>query len=335
MTVKRFAATTATVVAASIVGLLGNGPLMGSGIQKDITLAPLGVYRTGLFDQGGSEIAAYDPATKRVFGVNLKDQRIDVLDISDPSAPSLALTIPVANWGSQANSVAVHDGIVAVAVEAFTKTDPGTVAFFSTYGALLGAVPVGALPDMLTFTPTGTMVLVANEGEPSIRIFGPGATVAQDLEPEYIAVSHDSKTAWVTLQENNAIGILDLGDKRVTTLVGLGFKDHSLVANGFDASDRDNHVNAIQTRPVFGMYQPDGIATFESDGRTYLITANEGDVREWPGLPGCTEAARVGALLLDRQRRCARADHGGAQSAVFQRDAYHQREPWQPEQLGA
>ena len=33
--------------------------------------------------------------------------------------------------------------------------------------------------------------------DPSIRILGLGATIAQDLAPEYIAVSADSQTAWV------------------------------------------------------------------------------------------------------------------------------------------
>jgi hypothetical protein len=44
-----------------------------------------------------------------------------------------------------------------------------------------------------------------------IRIFGPNANAAQDIEPEYIAVSADDTTAWVTLQENNAIGVIDIG----------------------------------------------------------------------------------------------------------------------------
>jgi hypothetical protein len=103
----------------------------------------------------------------------------------------------------------------------------------------------------------------------------------------------------VTLQENNAPAIVDLRQKRVTALVGLGFKDHSLTGNGLDSSDRDGHGINIQPRPVFGMYQPDAIATIRHQGQTYLITANEGDVREWPGLPGGTEASRVGALGLD------------------------------------
>jgi hypothetical protein len=143
--------------------------------------------------------------------------------------------------------------------------------------------------------------------DPSIRIYGPGATVAQDLEPEYIAVSHDSKTAWVTLQENNALGIIDLKAKLVTKLVGLGFKNHNVAGAGLDSSDRDNHTNAIEPRPVLGMYQPDGISTVQYRNRTYLLLANEGDVREWRGVaqPGVdnananTEARRVSALTLD------------------------------------
>ena len=134
--------------------------------------------------------------------------------------------------------------------------------------------------------------------DPSIRIFGSGASVAQDLEPEYIAVSHNSKTAWVTLQENNALGILDLQSGEFTRLVGLGFKDHNLGGNKLDASDRDNAIN-IRNWQIFGMYQPDAIAAFKDKNDTFLITANEGDAREYLGIPGFVEEARVGSLMLD------------------------------------
>ena len=66
------------------------------------------------------------------------------------------------------------------------------------------------------------------------RIFGPNATVAQDLEPEYISVSPDSKYAFVTLQENNTIATIDLATKAVLNLTPLGYKDHSKVGNGLD-----------------------------------------------------------------------------------------------------
>ena len=135
--------------------------------------------------------------------------------------------------------------------------------------------------------------------DPRIRIYGPGATVAQDLEPEYIAVSHDSRTAWVTLQENNALAIVDLKAKQVTSLVALGFKNHSLAGQGLDGS-RDDRVIGIKPWPVLGMYQPDTIAAFRSGNATYLVTANEGDVREYDGLNATgEEAVEIEDLILD------------------------------------
>jgi hypothetical protein len=126
-----------------------------------------------------------------------------------------------------------------------------------------------------------------------VRIFGPGAQVSQDLEPEYIAVQRGK--AYVTLQENNALGIIDIRTGTVDRIVGLGRKDHSLPGNALDPSDRDSAVNGginIANWPVHGMYQPDAIAAFTSRGRTYLITANEGDARAYAGYE---EEARVGS----------------------------------------
>jgi len=305
----------------------------------DIRLEVIGTYATGIFDDSAAEIAAYDSRTQRLFITNDATNMLDVLDISDPTAPGRQFGIDLSSLGSGVNSVAVRDGVVAVAVEADPKQDPGTVGFFDTDGNLLNSVQVGALPDMLTFTPNGRFLLVANEGEPNeeytidpegsvsiitmrhdvenitqadvrtadftrfndrpidprIRIFGPGATVAQDLEPEYIAVSRNSRTAWVALQENNALAIVNIPRARVRRLVGLGFKDHSVASNGLDASNRDGAIN-IQPWPVHGMFQPDGIASFKVRGREYLISANEGDARDYDGF---SEEARVGDLILD------------------------------------
>jgi len=339
---RRYAAMVGIVATGAMALAGGGGRVSGEPPAKQIVLTPLGVYRTLLNDKAAAEIAAYDPATRRVFSVNVELRRIDVLDISDPANPFLASTIDVTPFGHHANSVAVHDGIIGVAIQAEVKTDPGKAAFFDADGNLLAAVTAGALPDMITFTPNGRFALVANEGEPndaytvdpqgtislidltggvnaltdadvtsidftafngaaldpSVRIFGPGASVAQDLEPEYIAVSHDSRTAWVTLQENNAIAIVDLSERRVTRVVGLGFKDHTAPGNGLDASDQGGAIN-ITNWPLWGMYQPDAIAAFEYHGRTYLATANEGDVREYAGFPGGVESARVNSLTLD------------------------------------
>ncbi len=129
-----------------------------------------------------------------------------------------------------------------------------------------------------------------------VRIFGPNATVAQDLEPEYIAV--DGDTAYVTLQENNAVAIIDIDRARVEKIVGLGRKNHALTGNALDPSDQDGGIN-IGNWPVGGLYMPDAIHAFsDRHGRSYLITANEGDAREYAGF---VEGVRLGnsAYVLD------------------------------------
>lgn len=129
----------------------------------------------------------------------------------------------------------------------------------------------------------------------AVRVYGPNATVAQDLEPEYITITPDGTTAYVVLQENNALAIIDIATASVSTIAALGFKDHSLEGNGIDASDRDGAIN-IQPVPVFGMYQPDGIAAYEVDGAVYIVSANEGDSRDYDTF---AEESRVASLTLD------------------------------------
>ncbi|MGE0705838.1 MAG: choice-of-anchor I family protein [Vicinamibacterales bacterium] len=332
----------------------------GAAAAKDIALNVLGVYESGIFNADsivGSEVAAYDPATERLFITNVADNAIDIVSIANPASPSKVGTFGLDQWGASPNSVDSHDGLIVVAVQADPKTDPGMAVFFDAAGdseadGFVAAVEVGALPDMVTFTPNGAMVLVANEGEPdfygpgnsdpegsvsiidvsspatmtdddvitvgfesfalnsldpSIRIFGPGATVAEDMEPEYIAVSHDSRTAWVTLQENNAIAELDIRNGVFTRVTGLGFKNHDDAANKLDASDRDGpgdeHALNIANWPILGMYMPDAIAAYRVRGRTYLVTANEGDAREYDhptdGSFDFAELARISSLALN------------------------------------
>ncbi|WP_306397242.1 choice-of-anchor I family protein [Telluria beijingensis] len=311
-----------------------------------LALQKIGSYNGGAV--GAAEITAYDAASRRLFVVNGANGTVDVLDLAAPATPKLIGTINVASLGKAVNSVAVHDGLVALAIESNPKTEPGTVAFYNAADLkLVNSVKVGALPDMLTFTPDGSKVLVANEGEPSgygvagtadpegsvsvitvnrggtpsvatadfrafngqeaalraqgIRIFGPNASAAQDFEPEYITVGDDGRTAYVTLQENNAIAIVDVATAKVTAVKPLGFKDHNVAGMGMDASDEDGGTNTnsgspairIGPQPVKGMYLPDAIASFTVDGKRYLITANEGDARaDWPGF---NEESRVRA----------------------------------------
>lgn len=255
-----------------------------------ITINPLGTYTTGILGESAAEIVAYHAATQRAFVVNGGDKTLDILDVSDPTAPTLISQIDMTQFGDAATSVDVFGDLLAVAVPAAEKTDPGVVIFVDPDGAVLAQVTVGALPDMLTFTPDGRYVVVANEGEPNddytvdpegsisiidvsagvdglsdanvrtagfaqfndakldprIRIYGPNATVAQDLEPEYVAVAPDSSTAFVTLQENNALAVVDIANAEVTALLPLGFKN-------FDAPTATLHSYAIDDLPVLGV----------------------------------------------------------------------------------
>jgi hypothetical protein len=113
-----------------------------------------------------------------------------------------------------------------------------------------------------------------------VRIFGLNATVSQDMEPEFVAISDDNTLAWVTLQENNAVAVVDLTTNTIADILALGTKDHSLPGNELDISDRNDSV-FFANWDVKGMYMPDAIAQYTVGGVTYLVTANEGDQREY------------------------------------------------------
>jgi 2',3'-cyclic-nucleotide 2'-phosphodiesterase (5'-nucleotidase family) len=128
-----------------------------------------------------------------------------------------------------------------------------------------------------------------------IRIFGPGASAAQDLEPEYVAISPDNSTAYVACQEANAVAVVDLLNDTITALIPLGWKDHSLPGNGLD-SDRDSDDITIAQAPFRGFYMPDAIATYEVNGQVYILSANEGDSRDYDGY---SEEERLDDLEYD------------------------------------
>jgi alkaline phosphatase len=136
--------------------------------------------------------------------------------------------------------------------------------------------------------------------EAGVRLFAgedgfESTTVAQDLEPEYISISPDGATAYVTLQENNAIGVLDIASATFTSIVPLGLK--SFFSLPLDGSDKDG-IDLQTGQPVYGQYMPDAIASFTgADGETYSVIANEGDDRD--DFLASSETARVKNLALD------------------------------------
>ncbi len=132
--------------------------------------------------------------------------------------------------------------------------------------------------------------------DPKVRIFGNNGmqTAAQDIEPEFITVNSAQTKAYVSLQENNAIAIIDINTATLDTVVGLGYKDFSTI--GLDASDVANGINIGPHNNLYGMYQPDGLAAYNSGGIQYILSANEGDSRNYTAY---SEEARVGTMILD------------------------------------
>jgi hypothetical protein len=331
----------------ALAALLTSSPVSGASERSRATIAlePLGSYRERVTVGGEkvcrksiTEITAYDSTTRRLFVTNAADSAIDILDMSNPRRLTRLRRVDLARYGMPV-SVTASRGLVAVAARGTgaAATEPGWAVLLDTRGRVLRSFRVGAAPDMITFTPDGSTLLVANTGEPSqdytidpegsvsvirlghgwrraevktagfgrfdaatlrargVRIFGPGASAAQDLGPEYIAVAEDSRTAWVGLQKNNALATLDIAAAKITAIVALGAKNHASPGQGLDASDEDGAIN-IRTWPVLGLYEPDGITTYRHAGRTYLVLADEGEPRSNDAFD---ETARVGDLLLD------------------------------------
>jgi len=303
-------------------------------------------------EEGLAEIAAFDPANQRLYvtssdpdGEGPLPAVIHVLDMSDPTAIVANDPIVIDDPAlGDPTSVTFSNGVVIASVPAAVPQDLGSVLLFDNSGTEINRVVVGALPDMVTVTPDGRTVLVANEGEPSgygldgvdpegsislfdigsgvepanldqsdvvsigldlaipdgVRVFGPGSSVAQDLEPEYVAISADSTTAWITLQEANAVAIVNIPTATITDLVSMGFRDHRMAGAGLDPSDEDGGIN-IANWPVFGLPMPDAIASFSVGGATYVVTANEGDARDFAEIrPGEDEEAQRISALAER-----------------------------------
>lgn len=147
-----------------------------------LDLAPIGSITLA-----GAEIAAYDLFNKRFFVTS--GGGLQIVDATNPATPTLITTISLTTLGGggDVTSVAVFGGVVAVAVPATPKTDPGKVFFLDgATGTVLGSATVGALPDMVTFTPDGRKVLVANEAEP---LTASGVTTDPDGSISIIDVS--------------------------------------------------------------------------------------------------------------------------------------------------
>jgi len=327
----------------------------------------LGAYSSGLFNESACEISAWSPDSKRLYVTN-SAQGLSMLDISDQANPlRISMT---RQFGI--TSVATYGNLVAMCWIPKSKGVQGEVRFFDLAMKQIGAIKVGFGPDMLTFTPDGKTLLVANEAEPSddgaedpagsisvidlsqgaekatlrnasfdafelrateLRAAGihapmPGRSFVQQLEPEYIAVSEDGTRAFITLQEANALAVLDIAAAKITAILPFGLKDFGAAGVGLDASDKDNRAT-ISFWPVRGMYQPDTVAYFKCDGQEYLVTANEGESFEYPFY---NETQRVSKLKNSKDKTkpaldptrvplSAEGEEGHSQSDLLKSDA--------------
>lgn len=286
-------------------------------------------------DGGVMEIVDYNNKTGWAYAINgdsgklaaiplknlQKGDTVTMLDGNDIDVKAL-VNVEGFTYGDMTSVAVSPDGtMLAAAVQAEDYAANGRVVLFrcNDDGTLTfqQAIETGVQPDMVTFTPDGSKILTANEGEPR-QGYGTDATdpagsvtivdaanknaqtvgfekfdhdtlakagivlkkdalPANDLEPEYIAA--DNNKAYVTLQEANAIAVLDLNTKAFTGIYSAGFEDYSKVA--VDIDKKDEKYNAKTYDSLRGIRMPDGISMYQANGKTYLLTANEGDSREW------------------------------------------------------
>ncbi len=243
-----------------------------------------------------------------------------MIDASSPATPVAAASIDLVAVcraalgaacpvlpGSEPNSVAIRGSLMAVAVANAVRTNNGHAVIFELRGTdaprFLAAVEVGALPDMVTFSPDGKFILTADEGEPnpSYTIDPPGTLTI--IEVDTIGGPRGAEGRLQPLREQRAeqgaraLGRAHLRTERqhlaepraganVEKVVGLGLKDHSLPGNALDTNDQDNAIHIV-------------IAALPLNGHPYLILANEGDAREYAAY---VEALRLGNAVVGHAR---------------------------------
>lgn len=231
---------------------------------------------------------------------NIKmDKQVSFKSISENAEVTSVTVTPDGKYGLVA--VRTGDNVNTANKGAVAVVEIGT-------GQILKSYEIGIGPDAIAMSRDGNIAVVCNEdeeGDPaqdneidfskvkrpgsvSILSFpggdvlngihdqvmidlsqtGNNAIYKNDPQPEYVAISPDNSFAAVTLQENNAIAIIDLKEKKVTRLFGLGVTRHK-------ADLEDDGVVSL-TKDMTGRPEPDGIV-WSPDGK-FLITADEGDL---------------------------------------------------------
>lgn len=309
--------------------------LLTAGVfAQELSITEKGRYTDGR--DGACEISTYDATAQKLYTTNAASDSIDIVSIADVTNPTLVGGISVTTYGGGVNSVvALGNGYIATAMEANVKQDSGKIVFFDTAGVYVADVMVGALPDMVTVTPDGNKILVANEGEPDddylvdpdgsvaiIDISGGVASVTQSdvtflnftAAPTTITGSLQKPgTTWAADLEPEYIAVnaastqaaVVCQENNIMILIDLQTNTISSYKGlGFkDYSAAGNGFDAsnvdgidISTWDVKGVYQPDAIDGYSIGGADYWVSANEGDGRDYDGYSSET---RIKSLTLD------------------------------------
>ncbi len=316
--------------------------------EDSLAVKLLGRYTSGApLDEGGTEIVAYDPNTYLAYSVNGYEKTLDIIDLSrladGQTEMELEKRIKLSDFGVDAGdltsvTIAPDSSFIAVSVPAANKVENGHIVFMSTEGDVLTAVEVGALPDMVTITPDGNNVLVANEGEPSedYSVNPEGSVSIIDVssgvnEGNHLAVktatfseeiiegdvrkvhpdstyTEDLEPEYIVVDGTSQFGYVVLQEANAIAKLDIQTGEFLTVKSlGYkDYSLPENKLDAsdkddeinIRNWPVLSLYQPDGMDIVEINGKDYLLTANEGDAQDWDGF---SEEKRVKKLVDDYQ----------------------------------
>lgn len=286
-------------------------------ITKEFTLTSDGIANSVAVRADGLGVVALeatvktDPGALVFFDANAVDAASAVL--GSVTVGALPDMVSISSDGAYA--VVANEGEPA---EDFSIDPEGSVSVV--------ALPTGLAAPAQEAVRTADFHAFEDANLPAdVRVFGPAPSgddlpVSRNLEPEYVTIV--GGTAYVALQEANAFAVVDVESATVTDILPLGFKDHGVEGYGIDASDRDPQgapTRNIETYPgLHGIYMPDGLASYEAAGETYLVSANEGDAREWgdyaepvrvSGLgqnglaPVCADSPLAGSLTADKLGR--------------------------------
>ena len=323
-----------------LIVLCPNGDALGDTLQIDLLWryhAPSGSCEICSFDeQSGNTITTVGGGIDILSSVSgVRGSALEQPTGFHATSVACSLGRVAVAWAAtdkqERGKITIYDSSSFAKLATFPAGYLPDMVTFSPNGRYLLAANEGEPTDNYAFDPPGSITLIdlkdglysaqvievgfqkfdsgrSDLRRRGVRLCGPSkthedgqATVSEDLEPEYIAMAPDSRKAWVTLQENNAVAELDIELGVVTNLHSFGFKDFGQLTNpqastettGIDTSDSDGGCR-IRHHPVKGLFQPDTINCFTRMGKTYLVTANEGDPRDYDGYCEAVPAAQLG-----------------------------------------